>query len=150
MRSQLIQEGLPLFLWGELTLCCSVQIDSSPSAELDHKSALRVFESLIPSHLHPFDKNQLKMFGCLCFATNRDRKFKFAPVAQHFIVVGLEHDTRASHLWDEATGRIFITGDVIYREDVFPALHPTFSPKVVREFIFPSFNDESCGTSKVR
>ena len=142
MRSQLIQAGLPLSLWGELALYCSIQINCSPSTALNHQSPSQVFESFVPGHLHPFDENRLKPFGCLCFAADRDRKGKFTPVARRFIFVGLEHGARAARLWDKATGRIFVTGDVIYQEDIFPALHPTLSPNVAQELTFPSFHDE--------
>lgn len=39
-------------------------------------------------------------------------------------------------------GRTFVTGDVIYRKNVFPALDPKVSPDVMQEWIFPTFTDQ--------
>lgn len=43
--------------------------------------------------------------------------------------------------WDKKTGCIYVTGDVIYRKDVFPALDPLLSPNITQELTFPSFGD---------
>lgn len=142
MRSQLLQSGLPLHLWGELAIYCSLQINCSPTIALQHHSPLQTLESLIPGHLHPFDEKRLKPFGCLCFATDRGSKSKMAPVAKRFIFVGLEPGARAARLWDKHTGKVFVTGDIIYREDVFPALDPKLSPDVLQDWIFPTLSDE--------
>lgn len=142
MRSQLLQSGLPLHLWGELAIYCSLQINCSPTVALQHQSPLQSLESLIPGHLPPFDEERLKPLGCLCFAADRASKSKMAAVAKRFIFVGLEPGARAARLWDKQTGRVFVTGDVVYREDTFPALDPKLSPNVLHEWIFPTFTDE--------
>lgn len=109
MKSQLLQSGLPLHLWGELAIYCSLQINCSPTIALQHHSPLQTLESLIPGHLHPFDEKRLKPFGCLCFATDRGSKSKMSPVAKRFIFVGLEPGARAAQLWDKHTGKVFVT-----------------------------------------
>lgn len=68
IRTQLVQSGLPSFLWGELAMYSSLQINSSPSRTIDHQTPLRLFHSLCKGHIHPFDFNRLKPFGCLSYA----------------------------------------------------------------------------------
>lgn len=53
IRTQLVQSGLPLPLWGELAHYCSYQINCTPSRSLDGKITLDFFNSLIPTHKHP-------------------------------------------------------------------------------------------------
>jgi transposase InsO family protein len=101
MRSQLIHSGLPLYLWGELAIYSCLQINCSPSAALQHQSPMEVFESMLPGHIHPFDTDRLKPFGSLCFAMDRSKKSKVAPVARRFIFVGLEEGAQAACLLDK-------------------------------------------------
>lgn len=82
MRSQLVQSGLPLHLWGELAIYCSTQINCSPTVALQNQSPLQFIESLISGHLHPFNEVRLRPFGCLCFAADRMSKSKVAPCSK--------------------------------------------------------------------
>lgn len=116
LRSQLAHSGLPLSLWGEAARYCETQINCSPSAALKNASPIDILESLLPGYVHPFDTDRLKPFGCLCYAMDKHRKSKVAPISRRFIFVGLEDGARAARLWDKQVGWIFVTGDVIYRE----------------------------------
>lgn len=141
IRSQLCQSGLPLSLWGELAMYCSLQINCTPSSTINNNIPLKLFESLIPTHTHPFSHRRLKAFGCLAFAHDRHQKSKVAPPSKRYIFVGIEPNARAWRLWDKQSQRIFITGDAIFLEDVFPAAdHPT-SPSVSDSFTHPVFQD---------
>lgn len=82
LRTQLVQSGLPLFLWGELAKYSCLQINCSPHQSLQMQSPQSVFEALTPTHYHPFDPRRLKAFGSLCYAINKRRKSKISPVAQ--------------------------------------------------------------------
>lgn len=114
LRTQLIQCGLPLFLWGELEKYSCYQINCSPHHALNMQSPQSLFESLTPTHLHPFDPRRLKPFGTLCFSTDKHRKSKVAPIARRYIFVGLEDGAHAVRLWDKSTNRILVTSDVIH------------------------------------
>lgn len=138
IRSQLFQSGLPLSLWGELALYCSVQISCIPSRSINNTSPLHLFESLTPTHTHPFSHLCLKPFGCLAFAHDRHRSSKVAPTSKRFIFVGIEPNARAWRLWDKHTQRIFVTGDAIFCENIFPAAHHSQSPSVHDDFTYPS------------
>lgn len=107
IRSQLVQCGLPLYLWGELALYSSHQINCSPSKTINFQTPLDMFNTACPTHHHPFDYGRLKPFGCLAFAHDRQRISKVGPVARRFVFVGIEPNARAWRLWDKPTKRIF-------------------------------------------
>lgn len=141
IRSQLCQSGLPLSLWGELALYCSHQINCTPSRAIRNKAPIDLFHSLIPTHTHPFSYDRLKPFGCLAFAHDRHRVSKISPVAKRFIFVGIEPNANAWRLWDKSSQKIFITGDVAFREKVFPAAHETPPSSNINTFIYPTIYD---------
>lgn len=114
IRSQLHQSGLPLSLWGELAIYCSHQINSTPSKAIDNLTPIHLYQSLIPTHTHPFSSERLKTFGCLVFAHDRHRSSKVSPIAKRYVLVGIEANANAWKLWDRHTQRIFITGDAFF------------------------------------
>lgn len=87
-----------------------------------------MIKSLTHSHVHPFDPTCLKTFGSLCYATDKDQKSKVGALARQFIFVGLEEGAHSVRLWDKNTHRIFVTGNLIHREDVFAALDKVHVP----------------------
>lgn len=95
IRSQLYQSGLPLSLWGELALYCSHQINYTPSKAINNLTPALLFQTLIPSHQHPFSSHRLKPFGCLAFAHDRHCTSKISPVAKRYIFVGIEPNANA-------------------------------------------------------
>lgn len=137
LRTQLIQSGLPLSMWGELAVYSSLQINCSPHKAIDNAIPQTVLESLTVGHVHPFDITRLNPFGCLSFAVDQHQSSKIGPLAQRFIFVGLEPHARAARLWDKRTGRIFVTGDVIYKEHIFPALDKEKSPSITNTTFAP-------------
>lgn len=141
MRSQLFQSGLPLSLWGELALYCSLQMNCTPSSSISNAIPLHLFNSYVPTHTHPFSFHRLKPFGCLVFAHNRHRASKIEPISQRYVFVGIEPNARAWRLWDKRTQRIFVTGDAIFREGVFPAAQHPQSPSVPESFTYPHIHD---------
>lgn len=146
IRSQLIESGLPLHLWGEAAVYSSLQINCTPTKSLDFGIPLQRLEDLTPTHFHPFDVDRLKPFGSLSFALEKKRISKVGPLARRFIFVGLESNARAARLWDKASSRILVTGDLSHREDIFPAKDPTHSPSVTQCLILPDLSDQTFST----
>lgn len=143
VRTQLFASGLPLHLWGEAAVYSSLQINCALSKTINSDIPIRLLEKLSPTHVHPFDVDRLKPFGSLCYALDRRRVSKVSPTARRLIFVGLEMNARASRLWDKLTSRILVTGDVIHRESVFPALDQNNSPSVTQELTFPDLSDQA-------
>lgn len=143
IRTQLVESGVPLHLWGEAAVYSSLQINCVPSKADNLDIPICLLEKLSRTHIHPFDIERLKPFGSLCFALDRKRPSKVSPTARRLIFVGLEPNARASRLWDKSTSRVLVTGDVLYREDVFPAHDPNISASVNQNFIFPDLSDHA-------
>lgn len=148
IRTQLHQSGLPSFLWGELAAYCSLQINCSPTRALQMHIPILEFEKHIIGHLHQFDFSRLHPFGCRVFAHQQHRPTKLEPTSRSLIFVGLERGARAAQLWDPQTSRILVSGDIVCREDVFPAtLTATtaeqHNPPSHVSLIFPSYPDTS-------
>lgn len=130
IRSQLVQCGLPLSMWGELAIYSSFQINCSPSKAIQFQSPLDLFNSITPSHTHPFKYDRLKPFGCLAYALNRNRQSKVGPMANRYISVGIEPNARAWRLWDKNSKRILVTRDAQFRETIFPAADRNLTPDI--------------------
>lgn len=113
MRTQLVQSGLPLFLWGELAIYCGLQINCAPSAAINMRIPIKEYQSHMIGHVHPF--------GCLAFAHRQDRHSKLEPTSKRMIFLGLERGARADRLWYKSTGRVLVSGDVRHQEATFPA-----------------------------
>lgn len=57
-------------------------------------------------------------------------------------MVGIEANARAWRLWDKNTKCIFVTGDTVFQENIFPATHHSSSPDVPSSFTCPIIFDE--------
>lgn len=152
--TQLLQSGLPSFLWGELAVYCSLQINCSPTRALHMHIPMLKYEKQVVGHLHPFDFSRLHPFGCQTFAHQQQRPSKLEPTSKRMIFVGLEQGARAARLWDPDTSRILVSGDILCREDVFPAriaaketTSPT--PPTHVSLSFPAYPDSTASPSSL-
>lgn len=152
IRTQLLQSGLPSFLWGELATYCSLQINCSPTRALHMHIPMLEYEKAIVGHLHPFDFSRLQPFGCRTFAHQQHRSSKLQATSKSMIFVGLERGARAARLWDPITSRILVTGDISCREDVFPAKidandNDKHTPPTHVSLSFPAYLDSDVPSS---
>lgn len=149
MQTQLIQSGLPTFLWGELAMYCSLQINCAPSKAIDSKIPILEYQSCMIGHVHPFNFNQLRPFGCLVFAHHQNHPTKLEPTLRRMIFAGLEHSARADRLWNKSSNRILVSGDITHCEDVFPGAVPPYVPTTSHSATsisvqFPNISDDIC------
>lgn len=82
-RALHFQANLPIRLWGECVLTATYIINRTPTPLLSGKTPYELLFGSIPSYSH------LKVFGCLCFATNTSSaKTKFDTRASHCVFLG--------------------------------------------------------------
>ena len=65
--------------------------------------------------------DELRVFGCLCFAHNQRAKGdKFAPRSRRCVFVGYPNGKKSWKLYDVETGTFFVSRDVNFHENEFP------------------------------
>ncbi|KAK2412680.1 putative mitochondrial protein [Trifolium repens] len=141
--------SLPLKFWDHSFTQSVYLINKLPSSALPNMQSphFALYKS------HP-DYTQLKTFGCLCFPHLRPYnkhklQFRFSPCV--YLGVSPQHK---GHKCLDATGRIYISKDVVFHESQFP-YHSMFnsspiSPPSVSyptNVIFSSLDDDSSSSS---
>lgn len=127
-KTQLLQSGLPSFLWGKLAMYCSLQINCAPSKAINMKIPILEYQSLMVGNMHPFNFSQLHPLRCLAFAHIQNRAAKLEPTFKQVIFLGLECGSNAARLWDKTTSCVSVSRDVKYIEDNYPGTTPSSPP----------------------
>lgn len=65
----------------------------------------------------------LRIIGCLCYAFNTDRRLdKFGEKGVRCELVGYANEQKGYRVFDLEKRKIFVTRDVIFKEEIFPFL----------------------------
>ncbi|KAL2230371.1 UNVERIFIED_CONTAM: Retrovirus-related Pol polyprotein from transposon RE1 [Sesamum indicum] len=114
-RALLFQAALPLKFWGDCILAATYIINRTPTKTLNW---------LTPYHKlfgHPPTYSHIKIFGCLCFATNiNPHKSKFHKRAHKCIFLGYPMTQKVYRVYDLEDHIVFTSRDVIFHEEIFP------------------------------
>ena len=113
-RALRFQACLPIEFWGECILTAGHLINRTPSKLLGGKTPFEVLYGKSPSMDH------IRIFGCLCFATNLHLKDKFDSQSWKCVLVGYPFGKKGWSLYDLETSDYFDSRDVKFFEDSFP------------------------------
>lgn len=99
-RTLMSQSKLPIMFWGQAILMATYIINVLPTPILEWKTPF------IYLHKKESSYSNLKIFGCLCFATNViPHKNKFAPRAIMCCFIGYNPGQKAYKLYDPEAKR---------------------------------------------
>lgn len=116
-RACLFQSRLPVEFWGESILAAAHMINRTPTQVLDGKTPYEVLHGTPPIY------DQLRVFGCLCYAHTRPRdRDKFSPRSRKCLFVGYPFGKKAWRLYDLESNEFFTSRDVAFLEDQFPGI----------------------------
>jgi histone deacetylase 1/2 len=134
----LANASMPLKYWDEAFLTATFLINLLPSKVIDLESPA---EHLL--HVKP-NYDALRVFGCACWPNLRPyntRKLAFR--SKRCVFLGYSPLHKGVKCLDISTGRIYISRDVVFDENVFPfhALHPNAGALLKKEILLlPSNN----------
>ena len=123
---------MPLKYWDEAFLTATFLINFLPSKVID-------FESPIERLLHiPPNYDALRTFGCACWPNlhpYNTRKLAFR--SKRCVFLGYSPLHKGVKCLDVSTGRVYISRDVVFDENVFPfsVLHPKASTLLKKEIM---------------
>ncbi|KAL0461990.1 UNVERIFIED_CONTAM: Retrovirus-related Pol polyprotein from transposon TNT 1-94 [Sesamum latifolium] len=113
----MFQSGLPRTFWADSILTATHIINKLPSPRLNWKAPYELLYNNPPTY------DNLKAFGCLCFASNIDpHKSKFDPRAIKCIFIGYVQGQKGYNVYDTDNNVSFVSRDVIFHETTFPYL----------------------------
>lgn len=115
-RALRFQSGLPLKYWEECILTAAYLINRLPTPVPDYKSPFEILHNKVP------DYSQLKIFGCLYFASVHDNN-KFASRAIRYVFIGYPADQKGYKFLNLSNHSIYTSRHVIFHEHVFPYLN---------------------------
>ncbi|KAL4346996.1 hypothetical protein GQ457_17G018750 [Hibiscus cannabinus] len=123
-RALRFNSHVPVKFWGECVTTACYIINRLPSSVLNWKSPFEVFHNKPPNLSH------MKVFGCLCYATQVHNLDKFSPRAIPSVFMGYSSTKKGYVLFNIADKKFFVSRDVIFHETVFPFTFPLNSSSV--------------------
>ncbi|KAF7801742.1 Retrovirus-related Pol polyprotein from transposon TNT 1-94 [Senna tora] len=114
-RAFLVHAGLSQEFWGDALLYVAFVINSLLACVLGWKTPYEVLNKKAPVY------DLLKVFGCLCYATNTyPKRKKFDQRAKKCIFLGIVHGVKGFKMSDLAEKKVFVNKDFKFYEKVFP------------------------------
>lgn len=131
-RALKFQASLPTKFCGESAKTAIYVINRLPTELLEGKTPFEMLHNKSPSLSH------LKVFGCLCYATNLVKEDKFAPWARASVFLEYSETQKGYKLMDISTKCFFVCRDVMFKEYLFPFTQvPTKSVPAKAPFLVP-------------
>lgn len=116
-RALKFQGSIPHQYWGECVLHAVYLINRTPTPLLANKTPFEAMFQKTPTFDH------IKVFGCLCYATNLRPTHKFDVRAKPYIFLGYPPHQKGYKLLDFSTNQFAVSRDVTFHESIFPFAH---------------------------
>ena len=114
-RALMFHSKLPIQFWGHAILMATYLINILPTQILDWNTPYSKLYGKNPSY------SNLKVFGCLCFATNTiPHKKKFEARATMCCFIGYNFCQKAYKLYDLQEKKIIMSRNMVFYESIFP------------------------------
>ncbi|GJS95733.1 putative RNA-directed DNA polymerase [Tanacetum coccineum] len=113
-RSLLFQGGIPLRFWTECVLTATYLINRLPSSVLNGKSPFELIYNTKPN------LSNLRVFGCLCFATVLNNHDKLGSRSEKCVMMGYSSVKKGYRLYSLDKHQFIFSRDVKFFETVFP------------------------------
>ncbi|XP_019260809.1 PREDICTED: uncharacterized protein LOC109238785 [Nicotiana attenuata] len=117
VRALRFQASVPLRFWGECINTAVYIINRLPSTVLHKRSPFEIKFGHSPSLHH------MRVFGCLGYVTTVRRPDKFASRTYPAVFLGYSAIHKGYRMFRLHTKEFHISGDVVFKEDVFPFQH---------------------------
>ncbi|WVZ51017.1 hypothetical protein U9M48_002209 [Paspalum notatum var. saurae] len=136
----LAHASMPIKFWDEAFLAAAYLINRTLSKVINHDTP---FERLFQKKP---DYNFLRIFGCACWPNLRPyntKKLQFR--SKQCVFLGYSNSHKGYKCLDPSNGRVYISGDVIFDEEVFPfsKLHHNSGARLRQEILLlPSSSDQ--------
>jgi histone deacetylase 1/2 len=130
--SLLAQASMPLKFWDEAFLTATYLINRTPSRVINFSTPLNQLFNENPSY------SSLRVFGCACWPNLRPyNKHKLQFRSKECAFLGYSDMHKGYKCLDIATGRVYISCDVVFDENVFPfsKLHPDAGKRLQHELL---------------
>ncbi|CAL2237480.1 unnamed protein product [Prunus armeniaca] len=111
------QTNVPLKFLGESLQTASYLINRLLTPLLAHKSPYELLHGVQPTYSH------LRVFGCLCYATNLTPTHKFDTRAHRCLFLGYPLGQKGYLVYDLDNHKIVTSRDVLFHEHMFPFAH---------------------------
>jgi hypothetical protein len=111
----LAQAQMPLRFWDDAFNTATFLINRMPSRTIDNDTPLHKLFGTQPNY------TSLRVFGCACWPNLRaynDKKLSFKTKRCTFLGYSASH--KGYKCFDHTTGRVYISRDVIFDENIFP------------------------------
>ncbi|XP_019257625.1 PREDICTED: uncharacterized protein LOC109235830 [Nicotiana attenuata] len=113
-RALMFQSYVPMRFWGDCIRTTAYLINKLPTEVLQGKCPYEVLHNKQEKVEH------LRVFGCLCFASNLPGGDKFTQRERNSVLIGYSKTQKGYTLYDLDSKRVSISRDVSFREQVFP------------------------------
>jgi histone deacetylase 1/2 len=128
----LANASMPLKFWDEAFLISTFLINLLPSKVLNFETPTERLLQVTPNY------DALRVFGCACWPNLRPyNKRKLAFRSKQCVFLGYSPLHKGVKCLDVSTGRIYISRDVVFDENVFPfaSLHPNAGALLKKEIL---------------